>query len=68
MVNVTERLAKNLKYKLDFYASGKKLFCKACKIVVNHEKKSMIDNHLKSEEHKLKTQKPVQSTLHQAGI
>ena len=68
MVSASERLTKNSKYKSDFYASGGKLFCKTCDVVVNHEKKSTVDNHLKSDMHISKTQKPVQSTSHQVGI
>ena len=32
------------------------------------KKKSTIDNHLKSDAHTSKTQRPVQSTSHQVGI
>ena len=68
MVSASERLVKNPKYKSDFYASSGKLFCKACEIVVNYEKKSTIYNYLKSDAHTSKTQRPVQSTSHQVGI
>lgn len=68
MVSASERLTKNPKYKPDFYASGGKLFCKVCEVVINHEKKSTIDNDLKSDGHISKTQSPVQSTSHQVGI
>ncbi|CAG8839506.1 8075_t:CDS:1, partial [Cetraspora pellucida] len=62
------QLAKNPKYKSDFYASGRKLFCKVCQVIVNHEKKSMIDNHLKSDGHTSNSNKPIQSTLLQVEI
>ena len=68
IVNATEHLAKDPKYKSDFYASGEKLFCKACQVVVNYEKKSTIDNHLKSDGHNSNIQKPVQSSSYQVGI
>ena len=68
MVTATERLAKNPTYKSDFYASSGKLFCKVCQVVVNHEKKSTIDNHLKSDGHTSNSNKPAQSTLLQVGI
>ncbi|CAG8534452.1 21003_t:CDS:1, partial [Cetraspora pellucida] len=68
MVTATEHLAKNPKYKSDFYVSGRKLFCKVCQVIVNYEKKSTIDNYLKSDKHTSNSNKPVQSTLLQVGI
>jgi len=44
--------AKEKNYKDDFYADGTKLFCIACKHVVDHKQKSTIDNHLESNSHK----------------
>ena len=35
-----------------YYADGKKLFCRVCNVVVNHVRKSVCDNHIKSTKHK----------------
>ncbi|CAG8646323.1 10775_t:CDS:2, partial [Scutellospora calospora] len=48
-----ERLNSN-DYKDNFYESNNKMFCIACKKVVNHSRKSVIDNYLNSESHKNK--------------
>ena len=52
MVVSTFQRAKEKNYKNDFYADGTKLFCIACKHVVDHKWKSTIDNHLESNSHK----------------
>ena len=31
-----------------FYESGGKLFCRSCNVVVDHVRKSIVDQHLKS--------------------
>ncbi|CAG8480761.1 38267_t:CDS:2 [Gigaspora margarita] len=41
-------------FKDDFYESNNKMFCIACKTVVNHARKSVIDNPLNSALHKNK--------------
>ena len=41
-------------YKDDFYELNDRMFCIFCKHVVNHTKKSTIDNHLNSTSHKQK--------------
>lgn len=35
-----------------FHASGDKLFCTNCNVVVNHKRKSTLDGHLESKKHK----------------
>lgn len=50
-VTALERVNSN-SYKDDFYESNDKMFCIVCKHVVNHIKKSTIDNHLNSASHK----------------
>ncbi|CAG8830109.1 12327_t:CDS:1, partial [Racocetra persica] len=54
MVTATEWLYRNPSYKDNFYADRGKLFCQFCQITVNHEKKSVIDKHLKSSTHESK--------------
>ncbi|CAG8790822.1 8138_t:CDS:1, partial [Dentiscutata erythropus] len=36
----------------DFYESNSQMFCIACRHIVNHTKKSIINNHLNSTTHK----------------
>ncbi|CAG8799666.1 23968_t:CDS:1 [Racocetra persica] len=43
--------AKSSEYKEEFYADGGKLFCRFCKIVIDHKHKSVIDNHRHSKKH-----------------
>lgn len=38
-------------YPESFYASGDRLFCKVCNVVVNHIRKSTLDAHLLSSKH-----------------
>jgi len=52
MVTASGRLIKHPQYKDDFYVEEKKLFCRFCQGTVDHEKKSIIDNHLTSAGHK----------------
>lgn len=33
------------------YVSGSKLFCDACNIVLDHHRKSSVDNHMKTDKH-----------------
>ena len=40
-----------------FYASGDRLFCKLCNIVVSHTRKSTIDRHIASAKHQRKAKK-----------
>lgn len=38
----------------DFYIENNKLYCISCKHIVNHSRKSILDDHLKSKNHKNK--------------
>ncbi|CAG8615174.1 28388_t:CDS:2 [Racocetra persica] len=50
-VSAIER-AQAKEYKDVFYADSGKLFCRICKVVVEHTRKSVIDSHCKSKKHK----------------
>jgi hypothetical protein len=56
MVSAHEYLTKYSKYKEDFYADNNKLFCKYCSHIVNHERKSTLDEHLRTQVHASKKQ------------
>src|SRR5688572_25591356 len=51
MVSAHEYLVKYSKYKENYYADNNKLFCKYCSHVVNHQRKSVIDEHLRTQAH-----------------
>jgi hypothetical protein len=51
MVSASERLSKNSQFKIHFRLENKKLYCKFCNHVVNHERKSVIEAHINSPTH-----------------
>ena len=57
MVTVSERLVKNSNFKLHFHLENKKLLCKFCNHVVSHERKSILEAHIKSPTHLKKIRK-----------
>jgi hypothetical protein len=66
MINATERQRECDLYKENFYVEGNKLFCVFCNCVIDHTKKSLLDQHLKTEKHKdnqSKEKPPRQLTL-----
>ena len=48
MVTAIERLSKNPSYKEHFRLENKTLHCKFCNHLVQHNRKSVIDNHIAS--------------------
>ncbi|CAG8591327.1 1207_t:CDS:2 [Scutellospora calospora] len=52
MVSAAERRVEKPEYKTNFYVDGQKLFCEVCQHVVDYTRKSIVDNHLKSDKHK----------------
>ena len=52
MVSATECRVETSEYKKNFYIDGQKLFCEFCQHVVDHTRKSTVDNHLRSDKHK----------------
>ena len=56
MVSAHEYLVKYSKYKEDYYADNNKLFCKYSSHIVNHERKSVTDGHLRTQTHVNKKQ------------
>jgi hypothetical protein len=57
VLTASERLRKKSHYVEHFYVDGGKLFCRFCSHTINHEKKSIVDNHIKSAKHKIGEQK-----------
>jgi hypothetical protein len=51
MVSAAARRLETQEYKEIFYIEDSKLRCRYCTTVVNHEKKSVVDNHLQSKRH-----------------
>ena len=49
-------LNKYSKYQEDFYIDNNKLYCILCKHIINYSRKSILNNHLKSKNHKNKKQ------------
>ena len=69
MKNALERSRKKSHYNNHFYVETEKLYCHFCNHNINHEKKSIVDNHIESIKHKAAEQKhknnpqPLQSSL-----
>ncbi|CAG8641426.1 768_t:CDS:1, partial [Funneliformis caledonium] len=53
--SATQR-AKESEYKDNIYVDRAKHFCRLCKEVLDHKKKSTLDNHFKSKKHKKNVQ------------
>ena len=51
MVTANYLLNKYSKYQEEFYINNDKLLCIICKHVINHNKKSNLDDHVKSKGH-----------------
>lgn len=49
-ISAKER-AQETEFKNVFYEDGGKLFCKSCNVVVEHTRRSTIQNHVKSSKH-----------------
>jgi len=43
----------------EFYEDGGRLFCRVCNVVITHQRKSTVDDHLKSASHIRHSQSPV---------
>lgn len=59
----------------EVYEDGGKLFCRSCNIVLSHQRKSTVDNHMKSANHlrhagepDAKKQKTIDTTLNVATV
>ena len=62
MVTASERLVKNSNFKSHFRLENKKLLCIFCNHVVSHERKSILEAHIKSPTH-LKKMREVESGI-----
>ncbi len=51
MVTASERLSKNSSFQIHFRLENKTLYCKFCNHIVNHERKSVVENHINSPTH-----------------
>jgi len=72
-VSATDR-AKQYK-KSEVFEDGGKLFCRSCNVVLNHQRKSTVDNHFKSDAHlrhaelpKGKKQKTLETALNVSTV
>ena len=69
VVSALEHLRKKSHYNNHLYVETGKLYCCFCNHTINHEKKSIVDNHIESAKHKAAEQKqknnpqPLQSSL-----
>src|SRR6185369_3597647 len=69
VVSALERLRKKSHYNNHLYVETGKLYCRFCNHTINHEKQSIVDNHIESAKHKAAEQKqknnpqPLQSSL-----
>jgi hypothetical protein len=63
MVTALERLRKKNHYNDHFYVESGKLYCHFCNHIINHEKKSVVDNHIESAKHKAAEQKHKNNSL-----
>jgi len=57
--------------KSEVFEDGGRLFCRSCNVVLNHQRKSVVDNHFKSAVHvrhaelpDAKKQKTINTLLH----
>src|SRR6185369_11818207 len=57
VVSALERLRKKSHYNNHLYVETGKLYCHFCNHTINHEKKSIVDNHIESAKHKAAEQK-----------
>ena len=60
MVIASERLSKNSSFQIHFHLENKTLYCKFCNHIVNHERKSVVENHINSPTH-LKKKREVEA-------
>ena len=51
MVTASEWLSKNSSFQIHFRLENKILYCKFCNHIVNHERKSVVENHINSPTH-----------------
>src|SRR6266540_3860649 len=59
MVTASERLSKNSSFQIHFRLENKTLYCKFCNHIVNHERKSIVENYINSPTH-LKKKKEIE--------
>ena len=69
MITASERLSKNSSYKEHFRLENKALHCKFCNHIIKHDRKSVIDSHIRSPTHKKRKREvengiePLQTTI-----
>ena len=61
MITASEWLSKNSSFQIYFRLENKTLYCKFCNHIVNHERKSIVKNHINSPTH-LKKEREVEAS------